>query len=630
MKRRVMRNMMRTMLSVLALSCLLLMPTIAMADEPQAPTEKDETVYVYTDANGNASKVEVSALLKNGNSAARLMDINNLADLKGKDDAVYTTTGDSVVWEADGNNVSYTGTSSDAVPVTLQATYTLNGTTVTPNQLAGKTGHVTIRYEFKNHSSSMATINGSCQTIYTPFTCISAIMLDGKDFKNVTVENCKVINDGDDMIVAGYAMPGLKESLGAMGEDADVPESFSISADVSDFELKSTMTVITAGIMSDVDANSLGLELDGDASVLSDAMGQLINGSDTLSSGLGTLAEKMKELEKGAAGIKEGTEKLSGGLDALSSEENLGALASGMKDLEDGTASIAAGTQQLSKGLDDLAGEGGLAALAEGEIALSTAIGEVGSKVALMGEGLSEAASSLSEAGQLQPMFDVALGIMQDGEKMQKMIESGALSKEEYEAIVSALAVGSELTGSVSQVADQLQGTASAAQALEGGIGEIKQNADAIASGLSEAKEAASLLAVGAQELEGSTGQLSEATPQLAEGASTAANAATQLAEGAKELEGYADQLDKAAPALAEGAQEAANGSKSLTEGMQAFNDEGVAKLVDSIQDEFGGMADRINALSEASRSYTNFSGITPGTTGTVKFVIETEAIKKS
>lgn len=627
---RIMRNLTRLLLPMLALSCFIIMPTFAMADEPQAPTEKDETVYVYTDANGEINKVEVSALLKNGNSSASLLDSTNLTDLKGKDDAAYSTTGDSVVWEADGNNVSYTGTSSDAVPVTLHVTYTLDGATVTPSQLAGKTGHVTMRYTFQNHSSTTVTINGCCQTIYTPFTCISAIMLDGKDFKNVSVENCKVINDGDDMIVAGYAMPGLKESLGSVGEDADVPDSFTISADVTDFELKSTMTVVTAGIMSEIDPDSLGLELDGDAGALTDAMQQLISGSDTLTSGLDTLADKLKELEEGTAGIKEGASKISGGLNELAGDQNLGALASGMRDLEDGATGISGGAQRLASGLAELAGENGLGGLEQGEIALGSAIAEMGSKVSAMEEGLSKAADGLSEAGQLQPVFDGALGIMQDSEKMQKMLESGALTQEEYRAVVSALTAGSVMSGSVSNVAGELQDSVTAVDALVAGIAELGGNVDAIASGLSKAKDAASSLASGASTLEEYAAQLNEATPLLAEGASTAADAASQLADGAKQLDDYADKLNQAAPALAEGAQEAAKGSKTLTEGMQAFNDEGVSKLVDAIQEELGGMNDRITALSEASKSYSNFSGITKGTTGTVKFVIETEAVKKS
>ena len=109
-----------------------------------------------------------------------------------------------------------------------------------------------------------------------------------------------------------------------------------------------------------------------------------------------------------------------------------------------------------------------------------------------------------------------------------------------------------------------------------------------------------------------------------------AASSVEKLAIGANELEGYADQLNQAAPALTEGTQAAADGSKTLTDGLRTFNDEGVSQIADAIQDEFGGAADRVNALADAAKSYTNFSGITPGTTGSVKFVIETDPVKKA
>lgn len=544
-----------TILAAIALCAVVAMPSIAVAADAQVASQKDETVYVYADATGSVKSTEVSTLLKNDAGATELKDSSNLTEIKGKDDVKFTGSGDSIIWAADGKSVTYTGKTTVAAPISLKATYTLDGVEVSPEQLAGKSGHVTIRYEFTNHSQVTSTVNGDEQTVYTPFTCITAIMLDGKDFKNVTVENCKVVNDGDDMVVAGYALPGLKESLGSMADDATIPEHFSISADVTGFELKSTMTIVTAGIMSDFDADSLGISAVGDASALTEAMGQLINGSSELTNGLNALAE-------------------------------------GAQGLEDGAVGIQLGAQSLSENLNVLAGEDGLTALSNYEYSLASAIGDVNVAAEAMRGKLETTVQSIRDASGSLSVFDNASAIMSEHETA--ILESGVMTQEEYQTVMLALGTGSAMPDSLNGIADGLESASGEIDKLESGIAELKAKAESIASGIS-----------------------------------TAADSASQLAAGAEALEGYATQLAQAAPQLTQGLQQAADGSKTLTEGMQAFNDQGVSRLVDTLQNDYGGMLDRMNALSDAAKSYTNFGGITPGTEGTVKFVIEVDAIAK-
>lgn len=538
-----------TALAAIALCGLALAPGFAAAAEAPQASEKDETVYIYTTANGSVKNTEVETVLKNPDGLAEIGDASTLEDLKGKNDVGHTGSGESIIWQASGENVTYTGATSLAAPVTISASYMLDGQVIAPDQLAGKSGHVTIRYDFANHSATTATVNGVTQTIYTPFTCITAIMLDGKDFKNVTVENGKVINDGNDMIVAGYAMPGLKESLGTMAEDADVPDHFTVEADVSDFELKSTMTIVTAGLMSDFDADSLGLgDFDG-ASALSDAMGQLISGSDKLTSGLDELASNLKQLEASASTMSEGAVALSDGLYALAGSEGLGALSSG--------------ASALSKGID-----------------------VISTSVSAIPDSLSEASSALGKASTAAD-FEAALTAVKKHEK-----DLGG----DYATIVSALQSGQVL--------------ATTATTVSASLNEAKTQFDEkLMPAIARAKEGAA---------------------QLASGSQTALDSANELSYYGNELKDGAALLNAAMPQFVAGAQAAAEGSKTLTQGMQAFNDQGVSQLVDTLQSDYGGMLDRMNALSDAAKAYTNFGGITPGTAGSVKFVIETDAITKN
>lgn len=536
-------------LSAAALCSLMLAPELAGAADVAVPSEKDETVYVYTNADGSVKSSEVSSILKNPDGALKLSDSTNLADVKGEGDVSHSGSGSSLTWDAEGKDVTYTGKTSAEAPVAMRVTYTLDGQPVTADELAGKSGKVTIRYDFENHSTQTAAIRGVSQTIYTPFTCVTALMFDGDDFKNVTVENGKVINDGNDIVVAGFAMPGLKQSLGTMADDADVPDHFTVTADVTNFELKSTMTIVTAGIMSELDAKSLGVGEFDDASALTDAMGQLIDGSDKLTTGLEELASSSKQLEAGASSLLGGAQALEGGLYALASDDALG-------KLQTGAASLA------------------------------SSIGQISGKVSESRTMLAEAAAALENAG----------GSAEELAAAQAVLESNKdkISEADYATLSKALADGAK--------------SAQTAGAIGGKLKDADTSFATLVSGLNSAEQGAS---------------------NLESGAASAIDAANELAAGAQQLVGGAEQLNIAVPQLTQAMQQAADGSKTLTQGMQTFNDEGVVQLVNTLQNDFGGTLDRMNALSDAAKSYTNFGGITEGTTGSVKFVFETDAIKK-
>ena len=64
--------------------------------------------------------------------------------------------------------------------------------------------------------------------------------------------NGKTVEMDDQNIVIGYAMPGLSDSLQLKNyeatEDVDVPEYVELTADVTDFSLDFTATIISNGI----------------------------------------------------------------------------------------------------------------------------------------------------------------------------------------------------------------------------------------------------------------------------------------------------------------------------------------------------------------------------------------------
>lgn len=73
--------------------------------------DKEETVYVLADANGNANDVTVSTWLKNSDGAEGLNDKTNLTDIQNvKGYEEYKDNGDgTITWAANGSDIYISG-----------------------------------------------------------------------------------------------------------------------------------------------------------------------------------------------------------------------------------------------------------------------------------------------------------------------------------------------------------------------------------------------------------------------------------------------------------------------------------------------------------------------------------------
>ena len=181
----------------------------------EAETSKDETVYVLAGADGTVQKIIVSDWIKNAMAADSLEDKTELSDIENiKGDESFTLGGDnSCVWDAQGNDIYYQGNIEKELPVQMSVCYTLDGQAIAPEALAGQSGHVTIRFDYQNMQHEEVLLDGKTEKIYVPFTMLTGMLLDTEVFRNVTISNGKLINDGDRIAVVGIAFPGLQEDL---------------------------------------------------------------------------------------------------------------------------------------------------------------------------------------------------------------------------------------------------------------------------------------------------------------------------------------------------------------------------------------------------------------------------------
>lgn len=316
-----------------------LMDSVSLKDND---ADKDESVYLISDANGNVNKTIVVDHLKNKDKKDTLEDASNLSDIenvKGKEK--FTQSGDKLTWQAGGKDIYYQGTATEEPPVTQKVTYYLDGKEISPEDLAGKSGKVKIRFDYTNTTSYTETVNGEKQTVSVPFAAITGLVL-GDGFENIEVTNGKAEVSDSSSVVLGYALPGLKDSLGIKDKDLDgdvnIPEYMEMTADVKNFSMPAAMTfVVNASDYVSTDGIDTS-DLDDMINDLKDASTQLQDGSKTLAEGTDTLADGLSTLQSKLGTFASG----------------VGALQSGLKTYTDGVSTLSGGLNKLNSNVPTL------------------------------------------------------------------------------------------------------------------------------------------------------------------------------------------------------------------------------------------------------------------------------------
>ncbi|WP_077533873.1 hypothetical protein [Massiliimalia massiliensis] len=639
------------------------------ADADTTPTadadllnEKDETVYVLAEADGNVKKIIVSDWLKNLLGDSQVEDQTQLSDIsnvKGDETGQRGSDG-SYTWPADGGDIYYQGTIEKELPVNMSIEYLLDGKKITPADLAGKSGKVTIRLTYKNTQKKTVTVNGKAETVYVPFVAVTGLALDNEHFRNVEISNGKVVSDGDRSIVMGFALPGMQESLKLDKDKLEFPESVEITADVTDFSLLTTLTVVTNELFNELDLDDVD-DLDGlkeAVTQLQDACTQLLDGSSALYEGLGTLLTKSGELISGVGQLADGAKDLKEGASSLS----------------DGTQELKDGTGELNDGLKELSGQSGnLKAGAKQvfETLLSTAntqLKEAGLSVPTLtienySTVLNNAIAGLDSDTVYQMAYQSALSqvkkaiedksaeiynqVYAAAEQKVKagVLESQGLTEEQYNALPSGQrqaideavnqqmqsdSVVKEINRTVQDTKDNLIDQQMKSQTIQDSIRQAVQDAENGSSSLHQLKkqlDAYSQFYQGLQDYTDGVDQAYKGSQELNKGASNLNSGAEQLKNGAKDLSDGVSALQSGSSALLDGVSALNDGAMQLNDGMKEFKEEGIDKLAEAFNGDFEDLIGRFQAMADASREYRSFAGISDQMAGNVKFIYRTDSI---
>lgn len=620
---------------------------------------KDESVYVNADESGTTTKITVSNWLKNAGINGTINDESDLKDIQNvKGDETFTQNGDDVQWSAGSNDIYYQGTTDKELPVGVEIKYELDGKEIAAKDLLGQSGKLKITVSYTNKSKFTQTINGEKQEMYTPFVMATGIILPDDKFSNVEVDDGKIINEGSNNIVVGFGMPGMAESLDLDEDAADkLPEGFTVTADVTDFSIGNTITFASPSILSDLELDDIDDldDLENKLEKLVDSSEDLVDGSKKLSNKMGELEDKfddyqdgekslnkgIKDLVNGGTTLKKGVKDYTNGVDTLA--KGTQSYVNGAKQITDGNQKLyeavkdmpssykefSDGLQAYTKGVDTLADTKTAKQLTDGADAVTAGIGTLNENLGklessydnykLLADGLKAQAAQISDPTQKATILAY----------VQKLEELYQGQKASVGALVSATNNKSTLKSGASQVAAGIKKVMTGAQTLSGNSATLRSADQKLTSSIATLTASVKKLSEGSKKLSSNDRKLLAGAKKILKASKSVKSGSDKLINGANKLKKGSNKLHKATGKVADGIGKLSDGADDLYEGMDKFDQKGIQKLNNVYEDDIKTLKTRLEKLTDMSKDYTNFSGISKGMDGKVKFVIETAEVKK-
>jgi putative membrane protein len=395
------------------------------------------------------------------------------------------TDGDAVVWNVsatpEGTLERTVATNTAALPVSVDISYALDGETVEPGDVVGRSGELTVTYDVRNLTAEPTEVeisdgegNRTTETIDVAVPMVGTLSTSLDDrFVDVEAPGAAVAGDGRGSTVVNWSLL-LFAPLG------DEHQTVSWTAQVSD----AIVPEASASILP-VDSDSFG-SLDSTKEAYAGAVASTIG----LTTRAGQLDSSMQRLARGAGQLLDGLVQLRDGAGELATGLNESAVP-GSRELADGMGRARAGAGELADGLGTRAAPGSRA-LADGTGQARAGSSELASGLAQLRDGAGELSGGIGQASTGSEQLASGLGDLSDG--------AGQLS--------SGISLASD--GSV-QLSTGLQ-------QLLGGSREVRDGAGALAAGARQLDTSAGELAGGAGQVSAGAGTLFAGVVELRAG----------------------------------------------------------------------------------------------------------------
>lgn len=515
------------------------------------------------------------------------------------------------------------------LPITCKIKYTLNGKEISAEELAGKSGKVTIEISYINHEKHIVDVNGVNTTMYTPFAVATGIIVNNETNKNITVSKGKVMNDGTKTIIVGMAMPGVQESLGL--SKVSLPESVKITLETTDFELSNIFTVATPRLLEDDDKDLLKEidEIYRKVNTLQSSSNQIEKGANELKKGTTTYYQKSQEFNKAMGQVEKGANSANTEYSKLNQEiaalnANSGLLNDGAKQVSEGMTAVQGGLQNISTKLGQLE---------VGSNTIATGVEQIDQGVTIAQNAAKDVTTKvLTAKATLKATIQAneqAISSTTDADKIAVLQANNQALKQSLQALdslaiddpTSNLAI---LNGSLAQVKTGIEGNGTTqnpglvvgTQTVSQGISQIK-------------KEGVDVLASQSTKLVDGSKQLYDGTKTLKQGTAVLENGSSQMQAGLSSLQNGTKQLLQANNQLTDGAKTLQTGATTLSNGIHTFNEEGIKPICNYINGDLRNLTNRAEKLMELSDDYQSFMNSEEEKKGEVKFIIMSDSIKK-
>ncbi|MBP1762648.1 MAG: hypothetical protein H6Q64_2190, partial [Firmicutes bacterium] len=199
----------------------------ATADFNAADTTKNETVYAKLDPVGNVKDTTVVNWFHfNGTVPASINDPVALSNDKALNGNFVVSKSDTEVkissLDATMKDIYYSGQTQKELPVKIKINYYLNGKTIEPKDLAGKSGDVKIIFSADNLTGSTENLEYkdaggksavAQKEIYTPLVTMISLDLSAEKFSNVEAPDGMITVVGETMKVNWMLFPYPSSSV---------------------------------------------------------------------------------------------------------------------------------------------------------------------------------------------------------------------------------------------------------------------------------------------------------------------------------------------------------------------------------------------------------------------------------
>ncbi|MGN0078686.1 MAG: hypothetical protein ACI36V_07865 [Coriobacteriales bacterium] len=446
--------------------------------------QKTEVVYVKTDGTGAQTGVYVVNQFESA-SATTVRDAGTYESVRNLSDSQELSAEGTSTFELEaGQTYLYQGNldAGTELPWTIEVGYRLDGSPVSPAELAGKSGRLEMTLSIEP--------NKACGGDYADNYLLQVSgALDNERATQISAEDATTAQAAGSTQLTYMVFPGKSAE-------------FTVTAQVSEFEFGGWQLVgVPLSIALELDDS----ELEGAAGDL----GKLEDACAELNSGTGELRDGMRALARASAKLRDRAGNLSAGLGELS--------ASG-SSLEQGAWKLSEGVGQQAEQLSAAAGQvdvdAAQAAYSQAAQTYTTAFAGAFTKAfnaayqGYLSAGMSASqAQQAAQADAAQAAGQATAGEQAALEQALEALITAQASKTGYESAASAL---SEVSSSCAELGAGLSAYAQAAGQLSAGASEWSRGSSQFSSGVADLAAGTRELAEGTQELEDETSGISE------------------------------------------------------------------------------------------------------------------------